>query len=119
MFTSTFDRERMLMPTQRTGANGSAPCDLGSDSQSREKLRRQNRELQERVEELGTLASTIAYDLKGSFGALTGFANVVQEDDAPLCMKQQQACLEHLAYTVDKLNNAVDELILSYARAMW
>ncbi len=84
-----------------------------------EELCRQDRELQERVEELGTLASTIAHNLKDSFGALTGSAGLLQEDYVLLFNEQQRECLKLLAYTVDKLNKAVDELLLSYARAMW
>jgi hypothetical protein len=99
----------MLMPAWRTNAHESAPCDLGSDSPAMEELRQQNRELQERVEELGALASTIVHDFKGSFG---DFSGELQEDYVLLFIKQQQDCLDHLMHAIDKVNSVIDELLL-------
>ena len=100
------------MPAQRSGADCPTPYNLCSYSPDLEALRQQNRELQERVEELDTFAHTVAHDLKGSLGALGGFARELKEDYLRLSAEQHQECLDHLVRSADKLNNLVDELLL-------
>ena len=112
MSIATLDPDLVLMPAQRTGADWPTPCELCSYLQDAEELRQQNRELQERVEELDAFAGTVAHDLKGSLGALSGFAGVLKEDYAQLSTTQRQECLDHLVEAAHKLNSVVDELLL-------
>ena len=112
MFTPTLDQNLMLMPAQQTGADWSAPCEQCSYSQDALELYQQNHELQERVEGLEAFAYTVAHDLKGSLGSLSGLANVLKENYAQLSAEQRQACLDHLVYGTHKLNTVVDELLL-------
>ena len=91
----SFNQDLLLMPAQPV-----------------EDLRRQNRELQERVEELDAFAHTVAHDLKGSLGSLKGCATVLREDYAKLSAEQREECLDYLVRSAYKLNNVVDELLL-------
>lgn len=100
------------MPAQRSCADWSTLYDHYNDLQRIEELRQQNRELQERIEELDAFARTVAHDLKGSLGSLSGFASVLKEDYARLSAEQHQECLDHLVRSAYKLNNIVDELLL-------
>ncbi len=112
MLTPTLDQNLMLMPAQRIGADWSTPCELCSYAQDIEELRWQNRELQERVEELDAFAHTVAHDLKGSLASLGGFARELKEDYTQLSAGQREECLDHLVRSTYKLNNVVDELLL-------
>ena len=86
--------------------------DSGNTSHHAEELRRQNCELQERIEELEAFAQTVAHDLKGSLGTLKGFATVLREDKGKLSAEQREVCLDYLVRTAHKLNSVVDELLL-------
>jgi signal transduction histidine kinase len=77
-----------------------------------EDLRRQNRELQERVEELDAFAHTVAHDLKGSLGSLKSFADLLRENYAELSVEERKESFDHLVCSAYKLNNVVDELLL-------
>ncbi len=112
MFTPTLDQNLRLMPAQQPGADWPTPCERCSYSQDVEELYRQNHQLQERIEGLDAFARTVAHDLKGSLGSLSGLADVLKEDYARLSAEQRQACLDHLAYGAHKLNTVVDELLL-------
>jgi two-component system, sensor histidine kinase and response regulator len=110
MLVSTLDQD--LMPAQRTGADWLAPGELCSYSQDVKELRRQNRELQERVEELDAFAQTVAHDLKGPLASLSGLARELKEDDGRLSAAQREECLDHVVRSAYKLNNVIDELLL-------
>jgi len=112
MLTQTLDQELILMPAQRSCADWSTLYDRYNDLHRIEELRQQNRELQGRVEELDVFARTVAHDLKGSLGSLSGFATVLREDYAELSAEQREECLDHLVHSAYKLNNVVDELLL-------
>jgi signal transduction histidine kinase len=112
MLEATLDHNRQIVPAQPVGAESPAPRELFSGTPDVEDLQRQNRELQERVEELDAFAHTVAHDLKNSLGALRGFATVLQEDYARLSDKQREECLDYLVRSAHKLNNVVEELLL-------
>jgi two-component system, sensor histidine kinase and response regulator len=112
MFVATLDQNLLRLSALSVGSDWSTLGKPGSDSYHVEDLQRQNRELQERVEELDAFAHTVAHDLKGSLGALRGFATVLQEDYARLSTEQREECLAYLVRSTNKLNNVVDELLL-------
>ncbi len=112
MLVPTLDQDLMLMPAQHTGVEWPTPCELCSFSQDVEELRRQNRELQERIEELDAFAQTVAHDLKGSLGSITGLVSVLKDSYARLSAAQREECFDYLVSSAHKLNNVVDELLL-------
>jgi two-component system sensor histidine kinase/response regulator len=111
MLAATLDQS-LLLSLQSIGTDLLTPCEGCDYTHYMEDLQQQNRELQERVEELDAFAHTVAHDLKGSLGALRGFAIVLQEDYARLSTEQREECLDHLVRSAHKLNNVVDELLL-------
>ncbi len=112
MLVPTLDQDLMLMPEQRPGADWPTPCALCSYAQDVEELRRQNRDLQERIEELDAFAHTVAHDLKGSLGLIGGLVNVLKDNFARLSPEQREECLDYLVRSTHKLNNVIDELLL-------
>ncbi len=100
------------MPAQQAGADWPAPGALCNHAQEVEELRRQNRELQERVIELDAFAQTVAHDLKSPLAALGGLARELKEYDGRLSAAQREECLDHLVRSASKLNTIVDELLL-------
>ena len=112
MLAPILDQDLILMPVQQSDAGCPAPCTLCSYSHDVEELRQQNCELQERAEELDAFAHTVAHDLKGCLGSLSGFARELKEDYARLSAEQHQECLDHMVRSANKLNNIVDELLL-------
>src|SRR5512137_1220436 len=86
--------------------------DLFNGALDAEALHQQVVDLQERVNELEAFAHTVAHSLKGSLGALIGFAVTLKEDEARLTVEQRQVCLDYLVRSGYKLNSIVDELLL-------
>jgi two-component system, sensor histidine kinase and response regulator len=108
MLVPTLDQDFMPMPAQRASADW-PPCSYPQDV---EDLRRQNRELQERVEGLDAFAQTVAHDLKGPLASLAGLASELKDDDGWLSAAQREECLDHLVRSAYKLNTIIDELLL-------
>jgi len=112
MLVPTLDQDLLFRPAQLGGADWSTSYERGSHTPDVEDLRRQNRALQERVEELGAFAHTVAHDLKDSLAALCGFASELKEDYNRLSAAQREECLNHVVRSAYKLNNVIDELLL-------
>jgi two-component system sensor histidine kinase/response regulator len=110
MLVPTLDQN--LTPSQGTDADWLALRSLRSSSQTAEELRRQNRDLQERIKELDAFAQTVAHDLKGPLASLSGLARELKEDDGRLSAAQREECLDHLVRSAHKLNLIIDELLL-------
>ncbi len=112
MQSQLFENNLVWMMPHPSDLSQPASSNLFSNLPSMDDLRRQNLDLQERVEELDTFAHTVAHDLKGSLGTLICFAATLKEDDTRLSAEQRQKCLDYLESTAHKLNNVVDELLL-------
>ncbi|MCK6630224.1 MAG: MASE1 domain-containing protein [Anaerolineae bacterium] len=75
-------------------------------------LRQQAAELQARNEELDAFAHTVAHDLKVPLGPITGYADILIEDDALLTPNERQKYLQIIARSGRKMNSIIGELLL-------
>jgi|GEM_PF-1484492 len=80
--------------------------------QAEEMLRQQTAELQLRNEELDAFAHTVAHDLKVPLGPITGYADILIEDDAVFTAKERQKYLQIIARSGRKMNSIIGELLL-------
>jgi PAS domain S-box-containing protein len=80
--------------------------------QVEEMLRQQAAELQARNEELDAFAHTVAHDLKVPLGPITGYADILIEDDAIVTANERQKYLQIIARNGRKMNSIIGELLL-------
>ena len=77
-----------------------------------EKLRQYAADLKARNEELDAFAHTVAHDLKGPLGYLSGFSEVLVDSYGTMQDKERIDILDMIAQTGHKMVNIVDELLL-------
>ncbi|MBE7469107.1 MAG: MASE1 domain-containing protein [Anaerolineales bacterium] len=80
--------------------------------QAEEALLQQAVELEARNEELDAFAHTVAHDLKVPLGPITGYADILIEDDALLTPNERQKYLQIIARSGRKMNSIIGELLL-------
>jgi PAS domain S-box-containing protein len=75
-------------------------------------LRRQNEELQALTQELDAFAHTVAHDLKQPLAILTGYADLLYEEEAPSASEYSVKLMETLQTTAAKMTEIVESLLL-------
>ncbi len=75
-------------------------------------LRNRTAELQASNEELNAFAHTVAHDLKGLVGIITGYAAVMRKRLASMLSKELQQDLDIVEQTGHKISSVIDELLL-------
>lgn len=75
-------------------------------------LRRLNRELEKRNEELDAFAHTVAHDLQNPLALIIGFAEALRRYHATMSKKEFEESLEIIERTGRKMSRTIDELLL-------
>ncbi|MCP4537586.1 MAG: response regulator [Chloroflexi bacterium] len=75
-------------------------------------LRNRTAELQASNEELNAFAHTVAHDLKGLVGIITGYAAVMRKRLTSMLSKELQQDLDIVEQTGHKISSVIDELLL-------
>jgi len=77
-----------------------------------EKLAQANNQLQARNEELDAFAHTVAHDIKGPLGSITGFAMLLQGQYGELSEQEREESLLALVRSSQKIESIVESLLL-------
>lgn len=75
-------------------------------------LRRQNEELQALTQELDAYAHTVAHDLKQPLAILTGYTDLLYEEEAATASEYSLKLMETLQSTAAKMTEIVESLLL-------
>lgn len=76
------------------------------------KLAQANNQLQARNEELDAFAHTVAHDIKGPLGSITGFAMLLQGQYGELSEQEREESLLALVRSSQKIESIVESLLL-------
>lgn len=71
-----------------------------------------NAVLQSRNQELDAFAHTVAHDIKGPLGAITGFAMLLQGHYGDLSQTERDESIDSMVRSTKKINNIVEALLL-------
>lgn len=84
-----------------------------SERKRAEKTARKHIEiLEEKNAELDAFSHTVAHDLKNPMGAITGFAELLLQNDPKIPEKKQHACLQNILQSGKKMETIINELLL-------
>jgi PAS domain S-box-containing protein len=86
--------------------------DVTERVQAEDALRRQNEELQALSQELDAYAHTVAHDLKQPLAILTGYADLLYEEQARSIPEDSLQLLETMRTTAAKMTEIVESLLL-------
>jgi PAS domain S-box-containing protein len=86
--------------------------DITERKRAEEALRQYAAELEARNEELDAFAHTVAHDLKGPLGNVTGFAELLVQDYAAFTTEQLVDCLQAIVQSGDKMTKIINSLLL-------
>ncbi|MBN1138384.1 MAG: hybrid sensor histidine kinase/response regulator, partial [Anaerolineae bacterium] len=77
-----------------------------------EALQQRTAELEARNEELDAFAHTVAHDLQGLVGLVTGYAEVLAEDHTGFSDEEVKRCLSAVVHNGRKIRQIIDGLLL-------
>ena len=86
--------------------------DITARKRAEEALQQRTAELEARNEELDAFAHTVAHDLQGLVGLVTGYAEVLAEDRAGFSGKELETCLHAVVRNGRKISEIIDGLLL-------
>jgi len=86
--------------------------DITARKRAEEALQQRTAELEARNEELDAFAHTVAHDLQGLVGLVTGYAEVLAEDHAEFSGEKLERCLYAVVHNGRKMSEVIDGLLL-------
>jgi len=86
--------------------------DITARKRAEEALQQRTAELEARNEELDAFAHTVAHDLQGLVGRVTGYAEVLAEDHTEFSGEELERCLYAVLRNGRKMSEVIDGLLL-------
>ncbi|MBN1136145.1 MAG: PAS domain S-box protein [Anaerolineae bacterium] len=86
--------------------------DITARKRVEEALQQRTAELEARNEELDAFAHTVAHDLQGLVGLVTGYAEVLAEDHTGFSDEELERCFSAVVHNGHKISEIIDGLLL-------
>lgn len=86
--------------------------DITERKRAEETARKHIKILEEKNAELDAFSHTVAHDLKNPMGAITGFAELLLQNDPEIPEEKQRDCLQNILQSGKKMETIINELLL-------